>query len=231
MNLVAHDTISLKQLPEGAKKCQKFDEVTIPLVLVSQLCKHNMSVVFDSRGFLVNNSNNETVIKRHLDLNNNPYIILMDGKNDINFYDHDHKNPRQQASMNAVELPKHRASIAYSIKCIQKLIKYLHTTARFPVKKTWLATIAKGWYITWPGLTVERVPKRLDLNEHTTMGHMTKLNKNFRSTKKSPPVFTQHTAPPDIEPTTVSTSQPRSVVHNVIMQVITREELTKEMIH
>ena len=46
---------------------------------------------------------------------------------------------------NIVEISQHRASIAYSIKCVPKLIKYLHAAAGFPVKEMWIATIAKGW--------------------------------------------------------------------------------------
>ena len=107
------------------------------------------------------------------------------------------------------------------------MIKHLHARADIPVKLTWLAALAKSWYITWPGLTVERAQKYLDPNKHTTMGHMKKIRKNIRPTKKSPSTFTRYTAPLDIEPTTVPTTPPRSVVHNVIIQVIPREELKK----
>ena len=79
------------------------------------------------------------------------------------------------APRNIVEISQHRASIAYSIKCVPKLIKYLHAAAGFPVKEMWIAAIAKGWYITWPGLTVDRVQKYLDPSEHTMMGHMKKI--------------------------------------------------------
>ena len=127
MKLVAQDAISFKQLPEGAKRYLKFEEITTSLVLVSQICKHNMSVLFDSKGVLVNNSKGETVIKGHLDLSNNLYMIPMDNDNDINSYEYNQEYP-QQSSMNVVELPKHRVSIVYSIK-----------------------------YITWPCLIVERV--------------------------------------------------------------------------
>ena len=144
MKLVAQDTISSNQLLEGAKKYHKFDDITTSLVSVSQICKHNMSVVFDTKGVIVNNSKGETVIKSHLDLGNNLYMIPMDDKNGVSSYDYNHKIPKQQASTNAVELPKNRASIVYSIKCISKLIKYFHATAGFPVKKTWLTAIAKG---------------------------------------------------------------------------------------
>ena len=58
------------------------------------------------------------------------------------------------------------------------------------------------------------------------MGHMRKLNKNIRSTKKAPPVFTRHTEP---LPTTKPRTQPRSVFHNVLVKVIPTLELTKEM--
>lgn len=46
------------------------------------------------------------------------------------------------------------AAIAYNILCIPLIISYLHTTTGFPVKETWINVINKGWYITWPRLTV-----------------------------------------------------------------------------
>ena len=136
---------------------------------------------------------------------------------------------------NILEISQHRASIAYSIKCVLKLIRYLHAAADFPVKEMWIAAIAKGWYITWPGLTVECVHKYLEPSEHTTMGHMKKIQMKIRPTSKNTVPY-QHdvliylpilTYTPITQPT--YNSPPRSVVHNVVVKVIPTEELTKEL--
>ena len=50
-----------------------------------------------------------------------------------------HKGP---AALNAHELPS-----------VGALVRYLHATAGFPVKSTWLGAIKAGNYASWPGLT------------------------------------------------------------------------------
>ena len=97
-----------------------------------------MTVTFNNKGVLVNNSEGKTVICGHLDLGNNLYMVPAD--NTIQY-----EAPNQQ---NIVEITQHRVSVAYSIKCVPKLVRYLHAAAGFPVKKMWIAAIAKGWYIT-----------------------------------------------------------------------------------
>ena len=58
----ARDSIRFKKLPPKAKVCHKFKDVTTPLISVSQLCQEDMTVMFDKKGVLVNNSEGETVI-------------------------------------------------------------------------------------------------------------------------------------------------------------------------
>ena len=125
IKLQVHDTIRFKNLPTKAKICHKFDEITTPLLLVSQLCKNKMTVTFNNKGVLVNNSECESVICGHLDLGNNLYMVPAD---DTVQYE----APMKQ---NIVEISQHRASIAYSIKCVPKLIRYLHAAAGFSVKE------------------------------------------------------------------------------------------------
>ena len=96
-----------------------------------------MTVIFNSKGVLVNNSEGETVICGHLDMGNNLYIDPTDTT--IQY-----EAPKQQ---NIVKILQHRTSISYSIKCVLELIRYLHAAAGFHVKETWIVTIAKGWYI------------------------------------------------------------------------------------
>ena len=37
------------------------------------------------------------------------------------------------------------------------LVDFLHRCAGYPMKKTWMAAIKKGFYATWPGVTAELV--------------------------------------------------------------------------
>ena len=138
IKLQAQDTLRFRKIPTKSKICHKFDEITTPLISVSQLCKNKMTVIFNDKGVLVNNSEGETVIRGHLDLGSNLHMVPTD---DTVQYEAPNKR-------NIVEISQHRASIAYSIKCVPKIIRYLHAAAGFPVKKMWVATIAKGWYIT-----------------------------------------------------------------------------------
>ena len=62
IKLTARDTIRFKKLPPKAKICHKFKDITTPLISVSQLCQENMTVTFNKKGVLVNNSEGETVI-------------------------------------------------------------------------------------------------------------------------------------------------------------------------
>ena len=189
-----------------------------------------MTVTFNNKGVLVNNSEGETVIRGHLDLGNNLYIVPAGDTHAPTV-----PNETPQKTRNIVILSQHRASIAYSIKCVPKLIKYLHASAGSPVKEMWIAAIAKGRYITWPGLTVDRVNKYLDPSEHTTMEHMKKIRMKIRPTNKTTVPYQQDltidspipTYTPDTTPS--PHNEPHSVVHNIVVKVIPTVELTKEL--
>ena len=101
-----------------------------------------MTVTFNKKGVLVNNSEGETVIRGHLDLGNNLYMVPADDTQVMQY-----EQP-PTLTRNIVKIFQHRASIVYSIKCVPKLIKYLHAAAGFPMKEIWMSAIAKGCYIT-----------------------------------------------------------------------------------
>ena len=48
---------------------------------------------------------------------------------------------------------------AYDLPSVEALVHYLHATAGFPVKSTWLAEIKAGNYATWLGLTFYNAAK------------------------------------------------------------------------
>ena len=63
-------------------------------------------------------------------------------------------------------------------------IAFLHAAAGYPVLSTWIQAIEKGFYATWPGLTVQAVRRYLPKSIITTMGHLDQQRKNKQSTKE-----------------------------------------------
>ena len=69
---------------------------------------------------------------------------------------------------------------AYDLPNTPGLIAYLHATAGYPVKSTWLQAIKRGAYKTWPGLTYALA----DADE-TIKGHMAQPRQHIRSTQRT----------------------------------------------
>ena len=61
---------------------------------------------------------------------------------------------------------------AYDLPNTPALIAYLHATAGYPVKSTWLQAIKRGAYATWPGLTYALAAKYCPDADETIKGHM-----------------------------------------------------------
>ena len=61
----------------------------------------------------------------------------------------------------------------------------LHACAFSPVKSTWLKAIKRGFFITWPGLTVHAVEKYLGKIDATVKGHLHQQRMNMWSTNGS----------------------------------------------
>ena len=80
--------------------------------------------------------------------------------------------------------PSHHSLSAYEQQSVPQLMRYLHACAGFPVTKTWLQAINKGYYITWPGLTPSRVRRYLPKSEETALGHLRLVRQHTRGTSK-----------------------------------------------
>ena len=63
---------------------------------------------------------------------------------------------------------------------------YLHATAGFPVKSTWLGAIKAGNYASWQGLTYANASKYCPLYVESVKGHLTQSRQGIRSTKPKP---------------------------------------------
>ena len=63
-------------------------------------------------------------------------------------------------------------------------IAFFHAAARHPVMSPWIQAIKKGFYTTWPGLTVQAIRCHLPKLIITTMGILDQQRKNKQSTKE-----------------------------------------------
>jgi hypothetical protein len=70
---------------------------------------------------------------------------------------------------------------AYDLPSIPALIAYLHGTAGFPVKSTWLTAIKRGAYTSWPGLTYTLAARYCPEADETLRGHMAQPRQHIRS--------------------------------------------------
>ena len=51
-------------------------------------------------------------------------------------------------------------------------MQFLHEAAGSPVTSTWTTEVRNGYFISWPGLTVENINKHLPKSVATTRGHI-----------------------------------------------------------
>ena len=75
---------------------------------------------------------------------------------------------------------------AYSLPRVEALVQYLHATAGFPIKSTWLATIKAGKYVMWKGLTFYNTDKYFPESRETIKVHMVQTHQGVCSTKPKP---------------------------------------------
>ena len=73
---------------------------------------------------------------------------------------------------------------AYDLPNVPALVAYLHATAGFPVKSTWLEAVKRGAYTSWPGLTYELAARYCPDADKTIKGHMAQPRQHIRSTKQ-----------------------------------------------
>jgi hypothetical protein len=83
--------------------------------------------------------------------------------------------------------PPHEAIFnVYELKTQPELVRYLHASAGFPTKPTWLRAVKNRQYASWPGLTPEAIVKHFPESEETLKGHARKTKSGQRSTKRMP---------------------------------------------
>ena len=88
----------------------------------------------------------------------------------------------EEVSLNNKELDEAMHNV-FDLPSTEQTIRYLHASAGFPTKSTWLKAIKKGNFIGWPLVTAENVSKHFPQSEETVKGHMNHQRQGVRSTK------------------------------------------------
>eukprot|EP00957_Ditylum_brightwellii_P059672 4529573-Ditylum_brightwellii.AAC.1 len=55
---------------------------------------------------------------------------------------------------------------------ISKQIQFLHAAAGSPVTSTWIKAVKNGYFISWPGQTVNNITKHLQKSVGTSRGYI-----------------------------------------------------------
>ncbi len=123
--------------------------------------------------------------------------------------------------INAISLLAHQREYIhniYELPSLEPAICYLHASAGFPPKPTWLKAIQQGNYSTWPLINVKNIPKYFPESEETQMGHMRGQRQGIRSTcPVDAPGTTNDANSPNI---TVPVSNPTPTAHTVAHDVL-----------
>jgi hypothetical protein len=108
----------------------------------------------------------------------------------------------------------------YKLPSLEPTICYLHATAGFPPKSTWLKAVRQGNYSTWPLINVKNVAKYFPESEETQMGHMQGQRQGVCSTRPvDAPGTINNVNPPNI---TVLVSDPTPTAHIVAHDTLIR---------
>ena len=86
-------------------------------------------------------------------------------------------------------------------------MQFLHEAAGSPVTSTWTTAVKNGYFISWPGLTVENINKHLPKSVATTRGHMEMQHKGATYANTNLPIQEEEdvTQAPTQEPNNAKT--------------------------
>ena len=71
----ATDQLDLKDLPVAATQCDKFEDMSTPLVSVKVFCDNNLDVLFKRDKVTVSNADGKTVLQGALDPTTDLYMV------------------------------------------------------------------------------------------------------------------------------------------------------------
>lgn len=65
-----------------------------------------------------------------------------------------------------------------------EVLRFYHAACGFPTEATWIQAVERGYFASWPGLTVAAIRRHFPESEETQKGHMKAIKSGIRSTKK-----------------------------------------------
>ena len=95
--------------------------------------------------------------------------------------------PRENTGATASESTTESINALFDLPSTKQTALWYHAAAGWPEKETFLDTIRKGNYATWPGLTVKIMSKHLPESIETKKGHIKRARQGilFTKTKRS----------------------------------------------
>ena len=174
----ATDIIPLTNLPQQAKHCDKFPDITTPLVSVPKLCGANLDVLFSGEQVTVTNKQGHTLLTGQQDPTTKLYMVpLSDQAIELQKGGQQHFGPPQ-----APFKPLHTAAGAYEVNTLENQINFYHASLGYPPISTLIKAIEKNYLTGWDGLTTQNIRKYCTKKSETSFGHMKKLRQHTKST-------------------------------------------------
>jgi hypothetical protein len=153
-----------------------------PLIGCGKLATNGCGIWFDNENGSVVNGATKDKIRALIATSGDDLLLAAPFDNQLLTW----KTAVQGPRVDPVQPPLALANNVQRLKTKEQLCDYLHQAAGHPVKKTLLAAIKAGEYVTWPGLSYELVSWHLHNTEETAMGHLHKRRQNIKSKKTKP---------------------------------------------
>ena len=118
MTSSATDELALSKLLREARSCDKFTEITIPLISVYRLCRAGLVVTFHSKQVKITDARGKTVLLGELDLYTNLYMVSLYDEVVLNAPTEGPITTQQQAPTT-----HYSAHSAYTVQAVPTLIK------------------------------------------------------------------------------------------------------------
>ena len=132
--------LNLPQVPAQGSQAHLFPaSMHIALMSICQLCDAGCQATFDQTSVSITN-HGDTILTGYCDFTTGLWRIPLSMR----------ESPLRQ-----------QINSAYQTKSLIDLFAFLHAAAFSPSTTTWLNTIKKGFFQSWPGLTTEVVSKYL----------------------------------------------------------------------
>jgi hypothetical protein len=189
--------LDIPQLPQEARQAHLLPGLThSSLVSIGKLCDEGCEATFDKNKVVVS-KDDTTVLTGTRDTRTGLWRFPM--------------RTLRHPTPPAVPTNQQCANVLQLQTGIRRMIKLLHATAFSPVKSTWIAAIKRGYFSTWPGLTIAAVNKHYPQTIATSKGHLDQSRQNTRSTKMKPN---------DIEPPADPRQEPNNAITNQIFATV-----------